>query len=277
MEITAAQVKAFRDRTGLPMMECKKALQEAEGNEDAAIEILRKAGKKTTEKRADRETDAGRIAVFTDPKTGTTAMVELLCESSPVASNDEFIALANGLAKQLATGPGAKTPEELLSQPSPNKPGTTLQQEYDDLVNKIREKFSFKRILRCVEKCGSYVHHNAAVGVIVAIEGDDTALARDICMHVASMKPRAISAADIDQAVVAKEREAITEEAKANNAGKPDNIIAKIVDGKMKTFLAESCLLDQPFVKDATKTVQQVCTDGKIAIKSMVHWILGGK
>lgn len=277
MEITAQQVKAFRDRTGLPMMECKKALQEAGGDEDAAIELLRKAGKKTSEKRADKETDAGRIAVFVDPKTGTTAMVELLCESSPVANTDEFIQLINGMAKQLATGKGAKTPAELLAQPSPSKAGATLQDEYDDLVNKIREKFSFLRMLRVEGKCGSYVHHNAAVGVVVTIDGDNTELARDICMHVASMKPRAVRAEEIDAAVIEKERAAVTAEVKETNAGKPDNIIAKIVEGKMKTFLSESCLLEQQFVKDATKTVKQICDEGKIKVQSMVHWVLGGK
>ena len=273
-EITAAQVKKFRDRTGLPMMECKKALQEANGDEEAAIELLRKAGKKTMEKRSDRETGAGRIAIYTDPATGTTAMVELLCESAPVTQNEEFIALVNNMAKQLATGSGAADGDALMKQNTPGK-STPLQQDFDDLMNKIREVFKVGRIKRIAGDCASYLHHNAAVGVLLKIVGKDLALARDICMHVASMKPKALKQSDLPADVVEKERQMIAEEVKENNVGKPDNIIEKIADGKLKAFLAECCLLDQPFVKDPSRTVAQVCKDGNIEVVEMVHWVLG--
>ena len=275
MEISAAIVKAFRDKTGLPMMDCKRALVEAKGDEDKAIEILRKAGAKTMAARTDRETEAGRIALFTDSKKQVSAMVELLCESAPVSNTEEFIALANGLAEQLATGPGAKTPAELLAQPFPGKPGVTLQQFYDELVNKIREVFKLPRIIRIEGPCGAYVHHNAAIGVLLPMEGENTELGKDIAMHVASMKPQALSEADIDPAIVKKERDMILNEVQDTSKGKPENIIQKIVDGKMKTFFAERTLLGQPFVKDSTKTVAQVCEEGKIKIKEMVHWVLG--
>ena len=275
MEISASTVKAFRDKTGLPMMDCKRALQEANGNEELAVELLRKAGMKTMAGRTDRETEAGRIAVFTDPATNVTAMVELLCESAPVANTEEFITLIGGLAEQLAKGPGAKTAEELLAQPFPGKPGVTLQGFYDDLVNKIREVFRLTRLVRIDGPCGAYVHHNAAVGVLLPINGDNTDLARDVCMHVASMKPQALKKDELDPAVVEKERKMIVEQVREQNAGKPENIVQKIVDGKMKAFLAECCLFDQPFVKDSAKTVAQVCSEGKIEIVQMIHWVLG--
>jgi len=275
MDISATVVKAFRDKTGLPMMDCKRALVEANGDEEKAIEILRKAGAKTMAARTDRETEAGRIALFTDAKKQVSAMVELLCESAPVANTEEFIALANGLAEHLATGPGAKTPEELLAQPFPGKKGVTLQQFYDELVNKIREVFKLTRIIRIEGPCGAYVHHNAAIGVLLPIEGENTELGKDIAMHVASMKPQALSEAELDPSIVKKEREMIVNEVQETSKGKPENIIQKIVDGKMKTFLAERTLLGQQFVKDSAKTVAQVCDEGKIKIKEMIHWVLG--
>jgi len=274
-EISAALVKSFRDRTGLPMMECKRALMEADGDEEQAIELLRKAGKKTMEKREGRETEAGRIAVCADEATGITAMVELLCESAPVASTDEFGKLITNLARQLANGPGAKTSEELLAQPVPGNPNRTLQDEYDDLVNKIREVFKLNRMIRVESKSGSYVHHNGGIGVIVEIEGDNTALARDICMHVASMRPKYVAKDEVDAEAVAREKAILGETVRAENAGKPDSIIEKIIEGRLKTFFAEQCLLDQPFVKDQAKTVGQVTKENGITVVRMTHWILG--
>ncbi len=274
-EISAALVKSFRDRTGLPMMECKKALIEANGDEELAIELLRKSGKKTMEKRGGRETEAGRIAVCSDEATGVTAMVELLCESAPVASTDEFGKLVSNLVSQLAKGPGAKSAEELLAQPVPGNPSRKLQDEYDDLVNKIREVFKLNRMVRIESKNGAYVHHNGGIGVIVEIEGDDTALARDICMHVASMRPKYVAKEEVDAAVVAKEKEILGESVRAENAGKPDSIIEKIIEGRIKTFFAEQCLLEQPFVKEQSKTVGQVAKENGIKVIRMTHWVLG--
>jgi len=274
-EITAAMVKSFRERTGLQIMECKKALIEANGDEDLAIELLRKSGKKAMEKRGGRETEAGRIAVYFDEPTGVTAMVELLCESAPVASTDEFGKLVANLAEQLAKGPGAKTPEELLAQPIPGNPTKKLQDEYDDLVNKIREVFKLNRMIRVESKSGSYVHHNGGIGVIVEIEGDNTALARDICMHVASMRPKYVSKEDVDAAAVAKEKEIVGEAVRNENANKPANIIEKIIEGRMKTFYADQCLLEQPFVKEQSKTVAQIAQENGIKVVKVTHWILG--
>ena len=266
-DVTAAMVKSFRDKTGLPMGECKKALVEANGDEELAIEIVRKAGKKTMEKRSGRETEAGRIVIYTAPN-GVTGMIELLCESAPVANTAEFIKLAGDITRQLAEGPGAATPEDLMKQGN-------LQLEFDDLVNKIREVFKLTRILRVDHKAGTYVHHNHAIGVILEYDGDNQQMADNICMHVASMSPKALSEADLDPALIAKEREIVTEQTRNASAGKPENIIQKIVDGKMKTFLATSCLVDQEFVMDTSKTVGQTAADAGIKLTKMTHWILG--
>ncbi|MDR2170949.1 MAG: translation elongation factor Ts [Planctomycetaceae bacterium] len=275
MEISASQVKGLRDKTGLPMMECKKALTEANGDENLAIEILRKAGAKTMAGRTDRTTQEGRIVVFTDKTKNITAMIELLCESEPVSNNESFELLANALAEQLATGPGAKTPEELLAQPFPNKPETTLQQFFDELVNKIREVFRLSRIVRIDGVVSSYVHHNKHIAALIVIEGEDNATARDICMQVASMNPPYLNKDEIDQSEIEKEREIFAKQAKERNPNKPENILQKIIDGLMNTYYAERVLLAQPFVKDPNKTVQQVCNEANIKIKKTIRWAIG--
>ncbi len=273
-EITAAAVKGLRDATGLPMMECKKALVAAGGDMEAAKEQLRKAGKKMEQKQAGRATKAGRIAVYTDPGAGVGTIVELKCESAPVASNEEFVQLANDVAQQLATGPGAATPDELLAQPSPSKDGVTLKEQYEELYNRIRENFNFERFERIDSTCGGYAHHNGAAGVILQIEGGNAELAKDICMHVAAMRPAAMAQADLDPALVAKEREILVEQAR--QSGKPEQIIEKMVDGRMRNFYAERCLLEQVFVKaeDGKTTVGQTAEAAGMKLVRFVHWEL---
>ncbi len=273
-EITAAAVKTLREMTGLPMMECKKALTEAGGDHDQAVALLRKAGQKTAEKQAGRKTAAGRIAVHADMAAGVGAMVELKCESAPVAANEEFIALAGDLVRQLATGPGAATPDELLAQPSPGRPGITLKDQLDELYNRIRENFQFGRMARIDAPCGGYAHHNGAVGVILEVEGGTPELAKDICMHVAAMRPTVLAKEELDPADVAQEREILAEAARQE--GKPENIIDKMVEGRLRNYYAMYCLEDQVFVKadDGKTTVGQVAKHGGMKIKRFLHWEL---
>jgi elongation factor Ts len=272
-EITASAVKALREKTGLPMMDCKKALEEAGGDAEAAVELLRKAGKKTMEKRADRETAFGRLAVFSrfEAKVGT--IIDLRCESAPVATHEEFIALANGLAEQLALGSGAATPEDLLAQPSPNMPGKTLAQQFEDLNNRIREVFRLKRIARIDSTCGGYVHHNGAVGVLLQVEGGNPEVAKDICMHIAASRPSVVTREELDPAVVEKERAFLAEQARSE--GKPEKIIEKMIEGRMRDFYAAQCLVDQPFVKDPAQTVAQVVKAAGMKVVKFFHWALG--
>ena len=275
-DITAAAVKAFRERTGLPMMDCKKALQEAGGDEEKAVELLRKKGQALADKRGDRETAFGRFGLYigTDKQTG--AMVELLCESAPVTTNEDFIQLADDLAKQLATGPGAATADELLAQQSPSKSGTTLGEQKDDLFNRIREVFNVGRMVRVEGTCGGYMHHaGTTAGVLLEIEGGTDEAAKDVAMHTAAMKPAALDSDSLDPAVVEQEREVL--KAAALQEGKPENIVEKMVDGRMRNFFAERCLLAQPFVKDDKQSVGDYAKSAGMAVKNYWHWIIGQK
>jgi elongation factor Ts len=275
-EITAAAVKAFRERTGLPLMDCKKALQEANGDEDQAVEVLRKRGQQLADKRSDRETAFGRFGLYIGSDKTVGAMVELLCESAPVTTNDDFVQLANDLAKALATGPGASTPEELLAQPSPSKPGKTLADQKDEMFNRIREVFKVGRMIRVEGATGGYMHHaGTTAGVLVVIEGGTDEAAKDVSMHIAAMKPAALDKDSIDPAIVAKEREILRQAALAE--GKPENIVDKMVDGRIRNFYAERCLLEQPFVKDDKQSVGDYAKSSGMKVKQYFHWIIGEK
>jgi elongation factor Ts len=271
-EITASMVMALRERTGLPMMDCKKALQEVSGNQDAAVELLRKKGIKTQETRIGRETTAGRIAVFTDMSKKVGAMIELQCESAPVASSPEFVQFANDFAKQLALGPGAKTPDELLKQPSPSKPGQTLGQVKDDMFNRIREVFNLARIVRIDGPAGGYAHHTGSPGALVEVEGGTPEAAKDVAMHVAAKSPAVVAKEDLDPKAIEKEREILTEAARKE--GKPENILAKMVEGRMKNFYAEQVLVEQPFIKEEKQTVGQMAQQAGMKVKRFVRWEL---
>jgi elongation factor Ts len=273
-EITAAKVKAFRDRTGLPLMDCKRALTEAGGDEDKAYEALRKAGEQLADKRAGRETAFGRFGLYCGSDNSTGAMVELKCESAPVAANEEVIQLANDLAQQLAEGPGAATADELLEQPSPSKPGTTLGEQKADLFNRIREVFNVGRMVKLDSTCGGYTHNAGTIsGVLLAIEGGSDELAKDVSMHIAAMRPDSLSVDDLPEDVVSKEREILR--AAALKEGKPENIVDKMVDGRMRNFYAQRVLLEQPYVKDDKHSVGEFAAENGMKIKQFVHWELG--
>jgi elongation factor Ts len=276
-EITAAAVMALREKTGLPMMECKKALRECGGNTDEAVEWLRKQGIKTQALRADRETSCGRLAVFTDPARGVATIIEMRCESPPVAGSPDFKDFCNDIAKTLALGPGANTPEELLAQKSQAHPDQTLAELKADLFNRMREVFELARIKRVNAPCGGYAHHDGSKAALVEIAGEKVAeaaeTAKEIAMHVVALSPQAIRKEDLDPAVIDKEREILTEAAR--NEGKPDNIIAKMIEGRLRNFFAQCVLLEQPFVKDDKQSVGQLAKQAGIEIKAVDNWRLG--
>jgi len=278
-EITAAAVMALREKTGLPMMECKKALQECGGNTEQAVEWLRKQGVKTQSMRADRETSCGRLAVYTDAAKGVGTIIEFKCESPPVAGSPDFKDLANDIAKTLALGPGAKTPEELMAQKSQAHPGKTLGELKDDLFNRMREVFELSRIKRIDAACGGYAHHDGSKAALVEIAGNVGAanaaeVAKDIAMHVVALAPQAIRKEDLDPAVVEKEREILSEAARKE--GKPENIIAKMIEGRLRNFFSQCVLLEQPFVKDDKQTVGQLAKAAGLEVKAVENWKLGG-
>ncbi|MCY3016875.1 MAG: translation elongation factor Ts [Planctomycetaceae bacterium] len=278
-EITAAAVMALRDKTGLPMMECKKALLECGGNTEQAVEWLRKQGVKTQAMRADRETSTGRLAVYADPANNVGTIIELKCESAPVANSQDFKALAEDIATTLALGPGAKTPAELLAQKSHAHPDKTLAEIKDDLFNRMREVFELARICRIDAPCGGYAHHDGSKAAIVEVAGKTTGpdvatVAKDISMHVVALAPQAITKEDLDPVAVAKEREILTEAARGE--GKPENIIAKMIEGRLRNFFSQCVLLEQPFVKDDKQTVGQLAKSAGLEVKRVENWKLGG-
>lgn len=278
-DITAAAVMALRDRTGLPMMECKKALLECGGNTDEAVEWLRKQGIKTQSMRADRETSCGRLAVYADPAKGVGTIIELKCESPPVAGSQDFKDLAFDIATTLALGPGAATPADLLAQKSTAHPDRTLGELKDDLFNRMREVFELARIKRIDGACGGYAHHDGSKASLVEITGTVTGpqaaeVAKDIAMHVVALAPQAIRKEDLDPAVVEKEREILSEAARKE--GKPENIIAKMIEGRLRNFFSQCVLLEQPFVKDDKQSVGQLAKSAGLEVKSVENWKLGG-
>lgn len=272
-EITAALVKAFRERTGLPLMDCKQALVEAGGIEEKAVEILRAKGQKLGEKRADRETAFGRFGIYAGLDKTSGAMVELKCESAPVTQNEEFIQLANDLAEAMAKN-APKNVDELLKCKSPSKPSMTVGEQRDELFNRIREKFEVGRIIRFDGTCGGYSHNSSTVaGVLMQIEGGTDEVAKDIGMHVAAMRPAALSAAELDPAVVERERDLLKQA--ALQEGKPAAIVDKMVEGRLKQFFAERVLLEQAFVKDDKQSVGAYAKSNGMQVKKFVYYVLG--
>jgi elongation factor Ts len=208
----------------------------------------------------------------TDKNVG--AMVELLCESSPVTTNEDFLQLANDLAEALALNPGVSTAEELLALPSPSKSDITLEDQKNDLFNRIREVFNVGRLARFDGPCGGYSHNAGTTsGVLLQVKGGTDEAARNVCMHIAAMRPKALIVADLDADLVARERAVLTEAARQE--GKPEKIIDKMVDGRMRSFYAESVLAEQPYVKDDKQTVGNFAKSEGMELVKFVHWELG--
>ncbi len=275
-EITAAAVKSLRDRTDLPMMKCKQALVEANGNEEKAIDILKKDAKTILDKRGDNVTAEGRIFTLISDDGSEGAMVEVQCESAPVGGGEDMTNFGTLLIKQLMEGLGATTPEELLSQEAPDGSGNTLQQIYDDMLNKIREKIVVNRVAKIAGPIGAYVHHDGKTGVLFQATGDNsnTEILRDVAMHVAAMKPVVVSVEELDQTDVQAERDRLTEEALAT--GKPENIVGKIVDGRMGNFYVEKgVLLHQAFAKEDSKSVSQALAEKGFEAVAYQRWVIG--
>ena len=275
-EITAAAVKALREKTDLPMMECKKALVQADGDEAKAIEILQAQFEKIQLKRADNVTNEGRIFVALSDDGSAAAAVEIQCESAPVAGGEDLSSLGESLAGHLLNGPGASTAEELMAQ-SPEGGTGTFQDVYEEMVNKIREKIVVNRIAKVAGPVGVYVHHDGKTAVLFEADGDkkDAPVLRDVAMHIAAMKPQVANVEDVDPAAVQAERDRLTAEAKAT--GKPDNIIEKIVDGRMGVFYREDAgvLTEQPFAKDDSKSVSQALAEAGLKAKNFTLWVIG--
>lgn len=275
-EISAAAVKALRDKTDLPMMLCKKALMEAEGDEEKAKEILKREGLKVKEKRADNPTEEGRIFTGITPDGEEAVMVEVVCESPPVATGQDMARFGEKLVKQFLQGPGAATPDALLAEKDPDGSGKTLAELFDEMINKIREKIVVTRVARMRGPVGAYVHHDFKTGVLFQASGSKktSPVLKDVAMHIAALKPVVCYPEELDPALVEKERERLREVAK--KSGKPENIVDKIVEGQLKTFYVEAGVLTfQPFAKEQSKTVSQVLAEQGLKAASFMRWVIG--
>jgi elongation factor Ts len=242
-------VKQLRDRTDQPMGLCKQALDQNAGDMDKAIEWLRSQNSKMGVKREGNETAEGRIGAFVDNAAKTAAVVEVRCESAPSAKSDQFVALATDLARFVALKNPA-TVADAMVQPFPGGTGT-VQDRINDVVGVIREKMILQRFQRLDGGVyGSYIHHDGTVGVVLEARGgaaNDEVL-RDVCAHIAALNPPYTTTADVPADVMAKEKELVLAEIQGDpkNAGKPENILEKIAEGKLKTKLAEIVLSEQP-------------------------------
>ncbi len=252
MNISAALVKDLRERTGSGMMECKKALVEAGGDIEAAIEIMRKAGLAKADKKSSRTAAEGRLAVKSSADGKSAVVLEINCETDFVAKNEDFIAFADAVAQSILDAGASSLDDALASKLSM---GASVEEQRKELVAKLGENINVRRFERFVSENGlvaSYLH-GTRIGVLVEIVGGDLALGKDIAMHVAASKPVCVDESGVAPELIAKEKEIYS--AQAAESGKPANIVEKMVEGRIKKFFGEITLLGQPFVKDPDQTV----------------------
>lgn len=270
-EISAGMVKALREKTDAPMMECKKALAEAGGDMGKAEEILRvKLGNRAT-KAAGRVAAEGVVAAHVTPDGRTGALVEVNCETDFVAKNSEFVALADAVAEVVAS----RNPRDVEALAQLPLKGQTVEETRKELAGKIGENLAIRRFTRMPAKgkLAVYIHGGAKIGSIVDVVGGDEALGRDIAMHVAASKPIALAGSGVPSELVEKERTIAA--AKAAESGKPANIVEKMVEGSVQKFLKEVTLLGQPFVKNDKQTVEQLLKSQSASVSGFVYYVVG--
>ena len=269
--ITAAMVKELRVKTDAPMMECKKALTEADGNMEQAEEILRvKLGNKAT-KAASRITADGVVAIYIDEPGKIGAIVELNSETDFVAKNADSIAFANDIAKLVAEN----KPADVAALSALPLNGSTVDEVRKGLIGKIGENISIRRfqIIEGKGKLSTYIHGGAKIGVIVDVVGGNDEVAHDVAMHIAASKPKALDKDGVDQNLIETERRVAIEKAREN--GKPEHLIEKIAEGSVNKFLKEVTLLSQPFVKDDSKSVGELLKSNGATVSAFALFVVG--
>ena len=263
MAFTAADVKALREKTGVGMMDCKKALTEADGDMDRAIDVLREKGLAASAKKAGRIAAEGIVLAYTDEAKKVSVLVEVNSETDFVAKNDKFVNYVTAVAKTIADTNPADV-DELLAKPLAGDT-RTVQENLQDMVLSIGENMKIRRFERVEGITTSYIHGGGSVGVLVMFDTDDKTAAtdafkvmgKDVAMQIAAMSPAYLDEASVPADVLAHEKE-ITKAQLAEDpkmAGKPEQVLAKIVDGKIGKYFKENCLLDQAFVKDGDMNV----------------------
>ena len=267
MNITATMVKELRDLTGAGMMDAKKALVEVDGDMEKATELLRQKGIASADKKMGRIAAEGRVGSYVGASSG--AMIEVNCETDFVAKNAEFIELVEGLAQLVAESNPADV-DALLASTCP-KCGKIVSDVLKEKIASIGEKITVRRFARYEGNVGTYIH-NGKIGVLLSTDAADAELSKDICLHIASSAPEFVSRADIPASVI--EEETRIEMGKEDLANKPEQIRAKIVEGRVNKLMSQRCLLEQPFVKNPDQTIEQLVS-GKMNINSFTRFVLG--
>ncbi|MDI6647171.1 translation elongation factor Ts [Bacillus altitudinis] len=273
MAITAQLVKELRQKTGAGMMDCKKALTETDGDIDKAIDLLREKGIAKAAKKADRIAAEGLTLIKTDGNTGV--ILEVNSETDFVAKNEGFQNLLNELADHLLAAKPA-TIEEAHASKMEN--GSTVEEHITSAIAKIGEKITLRRFSVITKEdnaaFGSYLHMGGRIGVLAVLNGTtDEELARDIAMHIAAVNPKYISRDQVSEEEANREREVLTQQ--ALQEGKPENIVAKMVEGRLNKFFEEICLLDQAFVKNPDEKVKQVVGAKNATVQTYVRYEVG--
>ena len=267
MNITATMVKELREKTGAGMMDAKKALVEVDGDMDKAMELLRQKGMASADKKMGRIAAEGRVGSYVSGSVG--AMIEVNCETDFVAKNEEFIELTNNLAELVATANPADV-EALLATVCP-KCGKTVEEALKEKIASIGEKITVRRFVRYEGPVATYIH-GGKIGVLLSTDKADEVVAKDVCLHIASSAPEFVSRADIPASVI--EEETRIEMGKEDIANKPEQIRAKIVEGRVNKLMSQKCLVEQPFVKNPDQTIEQYISE-KFAIVKFERFVLG--
>lgn len=273
MAISAGQVKELREITGLGMMECKKALEETGGDRDAAVNLLRMKAGARVEKKAGRTAAEGVISIQFNDDNNVVAMVEVNTETDFVAKGDEFQDFADAVARRVVNNTPADV-NALLDLPLDDSSDLTVSKAREALVSRLGENMSVRRfsVFASENRVGSYIH-GRKIGVMVEVKGGGETLAKDIAMHIAAIRPEYVSTEDVPGEIKAKEREIYM--AQARDSGKPDNIIEKIVEGRLNKYLSEICLLGQPFVKDPDIKIEKLLKTAGAAVVRFVRFEVG--
>ena len=273
---SAADVKKLRELTGAGMMDCKKALDEAEGNVDKAVEILRVKGQKGVAKRESRTAENGAVVVRLSDDNTAGVLVELKCETDFVAKGEKFVAVADAIAAHVEATSPADIDALLASE---IESGKTVQAFVDEANASLGEKIVLDRFAQFSGAyVGSYLHRTSPdlppqVGVLVELDKADADIAKDVAQHIAAFAPKYLAEADVPADVVANERRIAEETAKEE--GKPEAALPKIVEGRVKGFFKENTLLDQPFAKDNKKSVQKVLDEAGVTLKRFARFRVG--
>jgi len=275
MSISAQDVKKLRDATGVGMMDCKNALQEADGDFDKAVEILRKKGQKVAAKRSEREADEGLVVTRVSDDGSAGAIAEVNCETDFVARNDEFRTFAERVAELVLD----KRPADIDALKELSfEDDKTVETELVEMTGRIGEKLAIRRFQVLESDDGeiiSYVHPGSRLGVLVeaAGEGDTEEVGLDVAMQIAALDPIAVTREEVPEKVREKEKEIAREAALSD--GKPEHIIDRIAEGKLERFFEDNVLLEQSFVKDASISVQEMLDDAGVEVRRFVRYALG--